>query len=53
MIVLVQMTDQEGEVLPLLQEVELDKPKSLTGVINTDAMNALFSRKNSILIWLI
>ena len=34
------MTDQGGEMVSLPQGVKLEKPKSFTGVINTDAVNA-------------
>ena len=33
------MTDQGSEMVSLPQGVILEKPKSLTGVINTDAVN--------------
>ena len=36
-----QMTDQGSKILFLPQEVELEKPKSLTGVIDTDKVNAV------------
>ena len=34
------MFDQGGEMVPLPQEVELEKPKSFAGVIDTDIVNA-------------
>ena len=33
------MIDQVGEMVPLPQEVKLEKPKSFTGVIDTDTVN--------------
>ena len=38
--ILAQMSDQGGEMVPLLQGVKFEKPKSFTGVIDTDAVNA-------------
>ena len=38
--VLAQITDQGGDIVPLPQGVELEKPKSFTGVIDTDLVNA-------------
>ena len=34
------MTEQGGEMVPLPQGVKLEKLKSFTGVIDTDAVNA-------------
>ena len=36
---LAQMTDQGSEMVSLPQRVKLEKPKSSTGVIDTDAVN--------------
>ena len=41
-IALAQMTDQGSEMVSLLQVVKLEKPKSFTGMIDTDAVNAFF-----------
>ena len=37
---LAQMTDQGSEMVSLPQGVQLEKPKSFIGVIDTDAVNA-------------
>ena len=37
---LAQMSDQGDEMVSLLQGVNVEKPKSFTGVIDTDAVSA-------------
>ena len=39
-----QITDQGSEMVSLPQGVQLEKPKSFTGVIDTDAVNAFISQ---------
>ena len=36
------MSDQGGEIVPLPQGIKLEKPKTLIGVIDTDAVNVVF-----------
>ena len=40
------MTDQGDKVLTLKQGVKLEKPKSFIGLIDTDEVNAIFSKWN-------